>query len=107
MKRLYDTVKCPMLGMTIKMSRCNLTSKQELDFWGPNAAQFNRGCPCEKRKVTIMAKRNCEGCGLGAYPMVPNMPDDKACDLWTGRDKDTDDSIYIYPPIILGDAYEL
>ena len=67
MKRLYDTVKCPMLGMTIKMSRCNLTSKQELEFWGPNAAQFNRGCPCDKREATIMAKRNCEGCGRTVY----------------------------------------
>ena len=67
MKRPSDTVKCPMLGMTIKMSRCNLTSKQELDFWGPNAAQFNRGCPCNKREATIMAKRNCEGCGRTVY----------------------------------------
>jgi hypothetical protein len=56
-----------MLGMTIKMSRCNLTSKQELEFWGPNAAQFNRGCPCNKREATIMAKRNCEGCGRTVY----------------------------------------
>lgn len=67
MKPPSDTVKCPMLGMTIKMSRCNLTSKQELEFWGPNAAQFNRGCPCNKREATIMAKRNCEGCGRTVY----------------------------------------
>ena len=40
---------------------------ETVKFWGPDAAMFNKGCPCNKREKVLMAKRNCEDCGRIIY----------------------------------------
>jgi len=54
---------CKAADAKINMSQCLMMSQKELSFWGPDAAKFNKGCPCPKREEALMARKYCKECG--------------------------------------------